>query len=52
MKVSKIVFKPAGFALGGAGGMIAGTVLKQAWKLLAHDKNAPTPPTGTASRAK
>ncbi len=41
MKASKIIYKPVGLALGAVSGMIAGTVFKQAWKLLAHDKDAP-----------
>ncbi|MFF8532014.1 DUF4235 domain-containing protein [Streptomyces sp. SAS_267] len=41
MKASKIVYKPVGLALGAVSGVIAGAVFKQAWKMLAHDKDAP-----------
>ncbi|MEW1568973.1 MULTISPECIES: DUF4235 domain-containing protein [unclassified Streptomyces] len=41
MKTSKIVYKPVGLALGAVSGMIAGAVFKQAWKMLAHDEDAP-----------
>ncbi|MGW3820198.1 DUF4235 domain-containing protein [Streptomyces sp. NPDC005046] len=41
MKASKIAYKPVGLALGAVSGVIAGAVFKQAWKVLAHDKDAP-----------
>ncbi|MCT9011656.1 DUF4235 domain-containing protein [Streptomyces rhizosphaerihabitans] len=41
MKASKIVYKPVGLAMGAVSGVIAGAVFKQAWKMLAHDKDAP-----------
>ncbi|MET7827083.1 DUF4235 domain-containing protein [Streptomyces sp. NPDC005386] len=41
MKASKIVYKPVGLALGAVSGMIAGAVFKQAWKMIAHDGDAP-----------
>ncbi|MFJ6838489.1 DUF4235 domain-containing protein [Streptomyces sp. NPDC091209] len=41
MKASKIVYKPVGLAMGAVSGVIAGAVFKQAWKMFAHDKDAP-----------
>ncbi|MFD6911520.1 DUF4235 domain-containing protein [Streptomyces virginiae] len=41
MKASKIAYKPIGLALGAASGMIAGTVFKQAWKVLEGEGDAP-----------
>lgn len=41
MKASEIAYKPVGLAAGAVGGMTAGTVFKQTWKMLGHDENAP-----------
>ncbi|MGR4880805.1 DUF4235 domain-containing protein [Streptomyces sp. LARHCF249] len=41
MKASKIAYKPVGLALGAASGMVAGAAFKQAWKIIAHDDDAP-----------
>ncbi|GAA3020129.1 DUF4235 domain-containing protein [Streptomyces fulvorobeus] len=41
MKVSKIAYKPVGLVLGVTGGMIAGAAFKQAWKMIAHEDDAP-----------
>ncbi|MBT2442971.1 DUF4235 domain-containing protein [Streptomyces sp. ISL-36] len=41
MKASKIVYKPVGFMMGAAGGLVAGALFKQAWKLLRHEDDAP-----------
>jgi predicted metal-dependent enzyme (double-stranded beta helix superfamily) len=41
VKTSKIAYKPVGLALGAVSGMLAGAVFKQAWKVLAHDADAP-----------
>ncbi|MFF3286534.1 DUF4235 domain-containing protein [Streptomyces sp. NPDC003023] len=41
MKTSKILYKPTGFALGAAGGALAGAVFGQVWKKLGHDDDAP-----------
>ncbi|MFI6495689.1 DUF4235 domain-containing protein [Streptomyces sp. NPDC050564] len=41
MKALTIAYKPVGLALGAVSGMLAGTVFKQAWKMLGHDEDAP-----------
>ncbi|MGK5641860.1 DUF4235 domain-containing protein [Streptomyces sp. URMC 126] len=41
MKGVKIAYKPVGFALGLAGGMLAGAAFRRTWKLLGHDDDAP-----------
>ncbi|MEU3619097.1 DUF4235 domain-containing protein [Streptomyces sp. NPDC006872] len=41
MKVSKIVYKPVGLALGAVSGVLAGGVFKQVWKKLGHEQEAP-----------
>lgn len=41
MKTSKIAYRPVGLALGATSGMIAGAALKQAWKMIGHDDDAP-----------
>ncbi|MFD5543306.1 DUF4235 domain-containing protein [Streptomyces sp. NPDC127079] len=41
MKVSKIAYKPVGLALGLLGGLAAGALFKQTWKVLGHDEDAP-----------
>ncbi|MEV7297770.1 DUF4235 domain-containing protein [Streptomyces microflavus] len=41
MKASKLAYKPVGFALGAASGMIAGAAFKQAWKLIEGEGDAP-----------
>jgi hypothetical protein len=40
VNASKLVYKPAGFALGAVGSMLAGAAFKQTWKLFGHDENA------------
>ncbi|MGW0904679.1 DUF4235 domain-containing protein [Streptomyces sp. NPDC002853] len=41
MKASKIAYKPVGMALGALAGVAAGGLFKQAWKMVAHDEDAP-----------
>ncbi|MGW0548225.1 DUF4235 domain-containing protein [Streptomyces altiplanensis] len=41
MKASKIAYKPVGMVLGAVGGLVAGAVFKQAWKVIGHDEDAP-----------
>ncbi|MER6538185.1 DUF4235 domain-containing protein [Streptomyces sp. 900105755] len=41
MKAAKIAYKPVGLALGVAGGLAAGALFKQTWKVLGHDEDAP-----------
>jgi hypothetical protein len=41
MKASKVAYKPVGLALGATSGVISGALLKQAWKVFGHDKDAP-----------
>jgi hypothetical protein len=39
--VAKVLYKPVGFVLGAAAGMIAGIVFKQVWRLASGDDDAP-----------
>ncbi|WP_435972050.1 DUF4235 domain-containing protein [Streptomyces sp. Qhu_M48] len=41
MKNSKLVYRPAGLALGFAGGMLARAAFRQTWKWAGHDDDAP-----------
>ncbi|MDQ0840843.1 DUF4235 domain-containing protein [Streptomyces sp. V1I6] len=41
MKVSKILYKPVGLAIGATSGAVAGAVFGQVWKKLGHDEDAP-----------
>lgn len=39
--MNKLVFKPISIATGVAGGLVAGVVFKQVWKLAAGEREAP-----------
>ncbi|MFC4034291.1 DUF4235 domain-containing protein [Streptomyces polygonati] len=41
MKAVTVVYKPVGLLVGIAGGMLAGAVFSQVWKLVTHDDDAP-----------
>ncbi|MER7520686.1 DUF4235 domain-containing protein [Streptomyces sp. NPDC126499] len=41
MKASKVAYKPVGLAMGALSGLIAGTLFKQAWKLMDATGDAP-----------
>ncbi|WNI16765.1 DUF4235 domain-containing protein [Actinacidiphila sp. ITFR-21] len=41
MKAVAIAYKPVGLLVGVAGGMLAGAVFSQIWKLATHDDDAP-----------
>ncbi|KOU59396.1 DUF4235 domain-containing protein [Streptomyces sp. NPDC060334] len=41
MKAATLAYKPVGLALGAAGGMIAGALFRQIWKLVEGDGDAP-----------
>ncbi|MET9956790.1 DUF4235 domain-containing protein [Streptomyces sp. NPDC006339] len=41
MKTAKVAYKPIGLALGTLSGLAAGTLFKQAWKVLGHSGDAP-----------
>ncbi|MYS23902.1 Protein of unknown function [Streptomyces sp. DvalAA-14] len=41
MKAVTVVYKPVGLLVGIAGGMLAGAVFSQVWKLVAHEDDAP-----------
>jgi hypothetical protein len=41
MRPVTIAYKPVGLLVGVAGGMLAGAVFSQVWKLVAHDDDAP-----------
>ncbi|MBY8878255.1 DUF4235 domain-containing protein [Actinacidiphila acidipaludis] len=41
MTAAEIAYKPVGWALGAASGMVAGAVFRQVWKVVAHDDEAP-----------
>ncbi|WP_406445304.1 DUF4235 domain-containing protein [Streptomyces sp. NBC_00631] len=41
MKAAKIAYRPVGLALGVVGGLTAGALFKQTWKVLGHDADAP-----------
>jgi hypothetical protein len=37
----KLLYKPIGMLVSVLGGLVAGTIFKQAWKLIAHEDDAP-----------
>ncbi|GII21674.1 DUF4235 domain-containing protein [Planosporangium mesophilum] len=39
--MNKVLYKPLGLAFGVAGGVLAGMVFKQVWKLVAGEEDAP-----------
>lgn len=39
--MAKLLYKPLGIAFGVLGGLLAGTVFKQIWKLVADEDDAP-----------
>lgn len=39
--MNKVLYKPLGLAFGVAGGVLAGMVFKQVWKLIAGEEEAP-----------
>ncbi|MEV7181709.1 DUF4235 domain-containing protein [Kitasatospora sp. NPDC093679] len=41
MSLVKIVYKPVGMLVGALGGLLAGAVFKQVWKLAGHGEDAP-----------
>ncbi|MFI2029913.1 DUF4235 domain-containing protein [Streptomyces buecherae] len=41
MKPVALAYKPLGFALGAASGVLAGMVFDQVWKRLGHEDDAP-----------
>ncbi|MEU9417364.1 DUF4235 domain-containing protein [Streptomyces sp. NPDC051000] len=41
MKAATLAYKPFGLALGAAGGMMAGVVFKQIWKLVEGEGDTP-----------
>ncbi|MFJ7154282.1 DUF4235 domain-containing protein [Streptomyces sp. NPDC101118] len=41
MKATAVTYKPVGMLLGTAGGMAAGALFKQLWKVLGHQEDAP-----------
>ncbi|WP_030273760.1 DUF4235 domain-containing protein [Streptomyces sp. NRRL B-24484] len=41
MSLVKIAYKPVGLLVGALGGLLAGAVFKQVWKLAGHEDDAP-----------
>ncbi|MEE4546904.1 DUF4235 domain-containing protein [Streptomyces sp. V4-01] len=41
MRTYSLAYKPVGLVLGAASGAVAGALFKQAWKLVAHEDDAP-----------
>ena len=41
MNVAKLVYRPFGLASGALGGMVAGAIVKQVWKRVAGQEDAP-----------
>lgn len=41
MNTAKLAYRPVGLVLGAAGGLAAGALFKQAWKVLGHESDAP-----------
>ncbi|MFJ6939898.1 DUF4235 domain-containing protein [Streptomyces sp. NPDC101132] len=41
MKAAAITYKPVGMVLGTVGGLAAGALFKQLWKVLGHEEDAP-----------
>jgi hypothetical protein len=39
--MTKVLYRPLGLAFGMAGGLLAGLLFKQVWKLLAGEEDAP-----------
>lgn len=39
--MAKLLYKPLGITFGVLGGILAGTIFKQIWKLIAGDEDAP-----------
>ena len=39
--MAKLIYKPLGIAFGVLGGILAGTIFKQIWKLIADEEDAP-----------
>jgi hypothetical protein len=39
--VAKALYRPLGLAFGVLGGILAGVLFKQVWKLIAHEEEAP-----------
>jgi hypothetical protein len=48
VKAWRVAYKPVGPALG-APVVVAGALFEQAWKVLGHDEDAPTPSARTAA---
>ena len=40
-KITKVAYKPVGFALGAAAGLVSSLVFKQVWRWVGHDTDAP-----------
>ncbi|MEV7173936.1 DUF4235 domain-containing protein [Streptomyces sp. NPDC093224] len=43
MNTAKIAYRPVGLTLGALGGLAAGALFKQVWKIAGHDDEAPHP---------
>jgi hypothetical protein len=41
--MTKMLYKPLGLAVSVVGGILAGAVFRQAWKLVAHEDESPKP---------
>ena len=41
--MTKLLYKPLSLAFGAAGGLLAGALFKQVWKLIAGEEEAPEP---------
>ena len=41
--MAKLVYRPFGMVLGVLGGLLAGAIVKQAWKLATHREDTPKP---------
>ncbi len=48
----KLMYKPFSIVAGVLGGVLAGVIFKQVWKLAAHEEEAPTRPTCRRAGAK
>ena len=40
--MARLLYKPLGLAFGALGGVLAGALFKQIWKMFAHESDAPT----------
>ena len=49
--MAKLLYKPLGIAFGVLGGIMAGAVFKQVWKLIADEEDAPKATEGERSWA-